>query len=294
MLRQDEKTLIFTIASHRCEDFFLEWLVSLRTLGDYHGEVMALDYGISDRTRLLASQLGARLYRCRMPEEERMIVDYRFLDMLPILEQQYRHYKLAHFDADIWFSGEVREVFQEGDEVPGCLYAIECRSSLKSGGRGPQDAQAIARNADKVDQVVKHCKGHINGGFVAGRHQPFVDKLIAMRTAFMNEWGISRVNQYLLNVLFDLGRDRANGNRWNCSMREAIRKDGEFYHLKNSEMSFHNGQWILGKIHIERVVGLHLNLAAIKAERFSKFHPGLFHRTISTLEKRKGRDGVAV
>jgi hypothetical protein len=288
MVRQDEKTLIFTIVSPRHEDFFLEWLVSLRTLGDYHGAVMALDYGISDRTGLLATRLGARLHRCRMPEEERTIVDYRFVDMMPILTQHYRQYKLAHFDVDIWFTSEVSELFQEVDEVPGCLFATECRTSLLSGGRGPQDTQAVARNAAKVEQVVRHCRGHINGGFVAGRYQPFVDKLTAMRTAFAQEWEIGRVNQYLINVLFDLDRDRANGHRWNCSLREAFRKDGAFYHLKNSDMSFRNGQWMLDKIQVERVVGLHLNLAGIKTERFSKFHPGLFRRTISDVQKQAG------
>jgi len=284
MVRQEEKTLIFTVASKRCEDFFIEWLVSLRTLGNYHGEVMALDYGIDDRTRMLAAKLGAQLYRCRMPQEERTIVDYRFMDMLPILEQHYRQYKMAHFDADIWWTSEVRELFQEVDEVPGCLYAIECRPSLGNGSRGPQDSQALERNAAKVDQVVKHCKGHINGGFVAGRYQPFVDKLMAMRTAFANGWGIGRANQYMMNVLFDLDCDRANGNRWNCSIREAIGKDGEFYHLKNSEMSFHNGKWTLDKIHVERVVGLHVCNRGPKTERFSKFHPELFRRTISDIE----------
>jgi len=295
MVSKDEKTLIFTIASQHCEELFIEWLVSLRTLGNYHGKVMALDYGIGNRAKLLATKLGAKLYRCKMPIIERTIVDYRFVDMLPIIEQHYRQYKLAHFDADIWFTSEISELFNELNDVPGCLYSIECRSELPHGFRGPQDSQTLKRNKARVDQLVRHCKGHINGGFVAGRYQPFVDKLIAMRTAFDNGWVIGRVNQYLINVLFDFDRDRANGNRWNCSIREAIKKGGEFFHIKNSKMLFQNGRWILDKIHVEKVVGLHLNTgrrkkigASIeKTERFRKFHRELFHRTISDIENRQ-------
>ena len=50
--------------------------------------------------------------------------------------------------------------------------------------------------------------------------------------------------------------------------------------------------WILDNIHVEKVVGLHLNTGRIKkigagikkTERFRKFHPGLFRRTISDIE----------
>jgi hypothetical protein len=247
---------------------------------------MVLDYGISNRAKMLATRLSAQLYHCkRVPNPEFLIVNYRFVDMLPIIEQQYREYKIAHFDADIWFTSEINELFNEVNEVPGCLYSVQCRSKIMFGG-GPRNSWI--RNRAKVDQVIRNCKGHINGGFVAARYQPFVDKLIAMRTAFAtNGWDTNRwgVNQYMLNVLFDFDRDRANGNRWNCSIKEAIEKYHEFYHIKNSDMLLRNGRWVLDKskrIRVEKVVGLHLNTANKKIkERFSKFHPGLFLRTIS-------------
>jgi hypothetical protein len=90
-----------------------------------------------------------------------------------------------------------------------------------------------------------------------------------------------------MNVLFDLDHDCANGNRWNCSIREAIKKGGEFFHIKNSDMLFQDGRWILKKIHVEKVVGLHLNTIQKKKERFRKYHPGLFFRTISDIENRQ-------
>jgi len=291
MVYKDEKTLILTSISKNSEQQFIEWLVSLRTLGNYHGKVMALDYGIGNRTKMLATKFGAKLYHCKKPTIEKTIVNYRFVDMLPIIEQHYRQHKIAHFDADIWFTGEINELFNEVDDVLGCLYAVECRRYLMFGG-GPQDSQTLKRNVAKVDQVIRRCKGHINGGFVAARYQPFIDKLSAMRTTFatngwdLNAWG---VNQFMLNVLFDFDRDRANGNRWNCSIKEVIKKDGEFYHIKNSEMLLQNGHWILDKrkrIRLEKVIGLHL-LGPKKTERFRKFHPGLFHRTISNIENRQ-------
>ena len=65
MVSKDEKTLILTSASETCEELFIEWLVSLRTLGNYHGKVMALDYGIGNRAKMLATKLGAKLYHCK-------------------------------------------------------------------------------------------------------------------------------------------------------------------------------------------------------------------------------------
>ena len=287
MVYKDEKTLIITSISQHCEQLFIEWLVSLRTLGNYHGEVMVLDYGIGNRAKTLATKLGAQLYRCKKPNPEKAIVNYRFVDMLPIIEQNYRQHTIAHFDADIWFTGEISELFNEVNEVPGCLYSVECRPEFIPLGRGPQDSKTLKRNRAKVDQVVRHCKGHINGGFVAARYQTFVDKLIAIRTAFDNGWNISRWggDQYLVNVLFDFDRDRANGNRWNCSIKEVIKKNGEFYHIKNSDMLLQNGRWILDKrkrIRLEKVIGLHLNLGLKKEkERFSQLHRALFRRIIS-------------
>ena len=294
MVSKREKTLVIVSISQHCEQLFIEWLVSLRTLGNYHNEVMVLDYGIDNRAKMLATKLGAQLYHCKKPTIEKNIVNYRFVDMLPIIEQHYRQYKIAHFDADIWFTSEINELFNELNEVPGCLYSIECCSKLTDNGRGPQDSKTLKRNIAKVDQVIRHCKGHINGGFVAARYQPFVDKLTAMRTAFDNGWNINRwgADQYLVNVLFDFDRDRANGNRWNCSTREAMKKDGEFYHIKNSDMSLQNGRWILDKIHVEKVIGLHLNIGVDipkekEKERFNRLHRALFHRTISDIENRQ-------
>ncbi len=283
----EEKTLILTSASRHCETLFIEWLVSLRTLGNYHGKVMVLDYGIGNRAKMLVTKFRAKLYSFKKPNPEKAVVNYRFVDMLSIIEQHYRQYKIAHFDADIWFTSEIGELFNEVNEVPGCLYSVECRPRFIPRGRGPQDSKTLKRNRTKVDQVVRHCKGHINGGFVAARYQPFVDKLIAIRNAFDNGWNINRwgSDQYLVNVLFDFDRDCANGNRWNCSIKEVIKKNGEFYHIKNSYMLLQNGRWILDKskrIRVEKVVGLHLNLGLKKErERFSKLHRELFHRIIS-------------
>jgi len=288
MVYKDEKTLILTSVSRYCEELFIEWLASLRTLGNYHDKVMVLDYGIGNRAKMLATKLGARLYPCKIPTAKYGIVNYRFVDMLPIIEQHYRQYKIAHFDADIWFTSDIGELFNELNDVPGCLYSVECSSKIFNDGWGPQDSQTLKLNMSKVDQVIRHWKGFINGGFVAGRYHPFVDKLTKMQSAYANGWRLSKwgVDQYLVNVLFDFDRDRANGNRWNCSIKEAIKRNGEFYHIKNSDMSLQNGRWVLDKIHVEKVVGLHL-LGPKKTQRFRKFHPTLFHHTISAIENRQ-------
>jgi len=49
MVSMYEKTLTLTSASQRCEQLFIERLARLRTLGNYHGEVVVLDYGIDNR-----------------------------------------------------------------------------------------------------------------------------------------------------------------------------------------------------------------------------------------------------
>jgi len=136
----DEKTLILASASQHCENLLIEWLASLRTLGNYHGKVMVLDYGIGNRVKMPVTKLSAQLYPCKKPNPEKIIVNYRFVDMLPIIEQ-YRQHKIVTFDADIGFTSDIGELFNEIDEVPGCLYSVECRSKLFNEGRGPRGSK---------------------------------------------------------------------------------------------------------------------------------------------------------
>ena len=281
-----EKTLIFTSASQKCDQLFIEWLVSLRTLGNYHGEVLVLDYGITNETRTLATKLGAQLYRQKTTDRrEEGIVNYRFVDVLPIIEQRYRQYKIAHFDADIWFTGDIAELFNKLDEVPGCLYSVEHCIKLPNAFRGPQDPQTLKWNMVKVEEVIRRSKGHINGGFIAAQYHPFINKLTKMRNAYADGWQIDQwgVDQYLTNVLFNFDLDHADGYRWNCGFKDILKKDGDFYHTKHTGMTLQNGHWVFDKmIREEKVVGLHLNRNEYKyKERFSKYHSELFRRTIS-------------
>ena len=102
--------------------------------------------------------------------------------------------------------------------------------------------------------------------------QLFIERLARLRTLG---------NYHGEVVVLDYGID----NRWNCSIKEVIKKNGGFYHTKNSDMLLQNGRWILDKkkrISVEKVVGLHLNLGLKKEnERFSQLHRALFRCIIS-------------
>ncbi len=280
----DEKTLVFTSVGLGYDQLCLDWLVSLRTLGRYEGEVLILDYGIRDETRVVAQTLGAQLYRCECAGPKLAIVNRRFVDVLPVLEQRYPQYKIAHFDADIWFTEDVNRLFQELDEIPGCLYSVETRGHLENAGHGPQDKETLDANITKVRKVIVSCKGHINGGFMAGRYESMIGKLAQMRAAYEHGWQVSEfgVDQYLTNVLFDFARDSARGYRWNCAIHEATQKDDGFYHRKLTGMLLQDGHWkCIERIREEKVVGLHLCGRGEKTETFRKYNRGLFRQTIA-------------
>ncbi len=281
---QPMKTLVFTSASRGDERLLSEWLASLRSLGDYQGEVLVLDYGLSEEGRAMSTALGARLERLQAGHGgEAAPVNDRFVDARPIIERHFRRHAIAYFDVTGWFQGTIAPLFDELDRVPGCLYSVRSAARLDPGGYGPPDRTTRASNAAKVTQVISRCKGPIHGGFVAGRYRPFVEKLTRLERAYADGWPAdsSGVNPYLVNVLFDFGRDRADGYRWSCSVDEARRReDGSWYHHKHSDMWLRGDRWVVGTTREEQVVGVHLPDRQ-ETERFSSCYPELFRRTIA-------------
>jgi len=296
-----EKTLIFTAGSRGVESLLVEWISSLRTLGNYDGAVLVLDYGLTETAVAFLAACDVDVVPCKVAQEadpnqskwrrpvggEKAIVNYRYLDADPVLRERYQGYAIAHFDADIWFQDDVNPIFRRLSQLSGCLFAIEL-GSLPGDRWGPPDEQTRALNEAKVQRVIEEHHGHINGGLMAGRYGPFMSKLGQLLRAFEGgwDWHTEGCDQYLLNVLLDEERDSVDGQTWNCTKRQAVRGEDGIFRCKTPEMY---RQRTSPGSDDAKVVGLHV-LGRRKNEfRFLRFHRELLERFVAQAFSRMGK-----
>jgi hypothetical protein len=208
-------TLIYTTFKPKTSNYeylIWEWLISLRTLGNYQGEIVIFDYGMGEDliNRLNNFKLGAPKIIKLPSREMQTISNYRNIDVIPYLEQ-YKGYSFAHFDADIWFQNDINILFEELKEIEGCYFGNEVYRTCRY--RGPKNEEDY--NLQKQIQL----KGFIFGGWIGGRYEPYLNKLKYMKSLFesgwdTNEWG---TDQSMVTHIFDFLKDNQNGAKYGLS-----------------------------------------------------------------------------
>lgn len=228
---QNEKTLIFTSASPNMTIFLLEWIISLRKIGNYKGKIIILDYGIDVYIKKAISVFDVRFIEClKRKTLDSYIVNTRYIDIIPILEEdQYYNYIVAHFDVDIWFQDDINDVFLYADTINGCLFASEMTEARPY--RGPENEKIKSAMEKKYDLLYEKYSGHINGGFVCGNIKKVTEKLKKFKELISNLFFIPDfgTDQFAFNYLFDDKKDKADGYKWNCVPKNAIFKNGYWY-----------------------------------------------------------------
>lgn len=184
------------------EELIWEWLASLRTLGAYSGEVLIFDYGMPT---YLVDALKERNVRVeKLPERSSFqISNYRNIDTIDVLSE-YKGYKIAHYDADIWFQSPIFRMF---DTVPdhGMLFAIERGRSCRFRG----DPSCLRKHEDNQ----KFFGGFVFGGFMAGLDLQYMLFLRTMQDELLSprwnieEWGS---DQSLMTFLACPNSDRVD------------------------------------------------------------------------------------
>ena len=228
------KTLIYTTfyaKNPNYESLIWEWLISLRTLGNYKDEVIIFDYGMSDELvkKLNNFSLGAPLIiKVTHPTISSTISNWRNIDVIPHLEK-YKGYKFAHFDADIWFQEDVNLLWDELETTSGVYVGVEKNRTCRY--RGPEGQFEYYSN------VQKELNGFIFGGWIGGKYDSYLNKLNRMKQLWNTDWEIHEwgTDQSMITYLTDFSIDNLNGLKYGCSWYFCdVRDDGIYFEDKKA------------------------------------------------------------
>jgi hypothetical protein len=242
----DKKTVIYTtfyVKNPSYESLIWEWLISLRTLGNYKGEVIIFDYGMPKNLvkKLLNFQLGAPTIIKLPTTSFDIISNRRNIDVIPHLEK-YKGYSFAHFDADIWFQRDVSPLWEDCNNTKGVVLGKEVGRTCRY--RGPIEE---LNHYEKQQQEIK---GFIFGGFIAGKYEYFLNKLKHMKSLFegtwkpMIEWGS---DQAMITHIADLENDNLEGiiygsSIYFCDLQDKIlcnSNDKDYIHQNKEVIGIH-------------------------------------------------------
>jgi hypothetical protein len=237
------KQLIYTTFKGRGDypeynDLIWEWLISLRTLGKYQGDIIVFDYGGGGSLleKFGESTKFGNISFIPLPvRPSSEISNWRNLDVIPLLKN-HTDYSIAHFDADVWFQEDVGPMFEDIEDLEGAYLGVEPRRSCNFRNGPPELLEEYESNCKKIG-------GFIFGGFFAGKQKPFLERLERIKKIYeekkwdIHTWG---TDQSIFQILLDFSKDRVDGNKWAAS-----------HYL----CEFKDGKWYLGE---EPVKGLHL------------------------------------
>jgi len=259
-----KRTVVFTSANSGIAPLLVEWIVSLRKLAQYSGEVMVMDYGLGEPILELLQAFDVRIIKCKA---RRAIVVDRYVDFIPELERRPDHV-FAHFDADIWFQDGIDEIFEIAAIAQGCLFSADV-SWYKQPYIGKSWSE-LGKYYKKIDRIIAKYGGTIQGGFSCGtgailgrRFKQFREMLRRGRIP----WRYGS-DQYAFNALFDEDHDRAEFFEWNGIGSDTFKSNGIWW----SKRSFTR------KLRAIHVVGM---LREETERRFRHCHRELFLNTLA-------------
>ena len=287
-----QKLLIITAASEDRIDYLIDFVISLRYLGGYKGEILVLNYGIPETFLSFFRSFDVEFINAETPDVARLIVNHRLSDIYPIIKQRYsKDYLIALFDVDIWFQQDISSLFEEVINMQGCLYASEFRPGFYEfgKGRGPSDPLSEEQNLEKMTAVVKEFDGHLNAGLMAAKSEVFIQKIEQILDSTHKGYDLSvyGMDQYLYNLLFDFEKDKATGKKWNCVLNDVLLEGKEYvvanYKTDNPNRDKKDSGWSVSRG--EKAVGIHCyNVVSPdkqKRFRFSHLYQDLLKEIIS-------------
>jgi len=244
-----QKTVIYTtfyVKNPSYETLIWEWLISLRTLGNYKGEVIIFDYGMPQSLieELLNFSLGApKIIAIEDPADSGTISNWRNIDVIPHLEK-YKDYMFAHFDADIWFQNDVNLLWEELENIEGCYHGIETGRTCRY--RGPEDEDT----QNNYIQTQNKLGGFVFGGWIAGKYSAFLNKLNKMKSLWDSTWSINEwgTDQCMITYLYDFNIDNTEGIKYGCSWYYCDIQDKLIVKTNNPNYPF-EGKEVIG-VHI--------------------------------------------
>ena len=260
-----EKKLIYTTFKPQKDrpeynDLLFEWIISLRTLGKYKGEILVFDYSGEGLKNYKLEKFNVKVVELDSVSNY-IISNKRNIDVIPLLET-YKNYLIAHFDMDIWFQKDINPMFNEIEKSNGMYLAVEPNRSCNFR-NGPEAFLS------KYNENMKQIGGFVFGGFCSGRQEDYMSWLVTMQYLFdQKKWDIETwgADQSIYQYIVDPEEDNLTALKWCAS-----------HYL----CEFKNGLWYLKD---EPVGGLHLvGFGAGKLEefdskyRFKKIHSDIYN-----------------
>lgn len=247
------KTLIYTACfikdNPKYETLLWEWLISLRTLGNYRGEIVIFDYGMPKELieKLKSFPLDPPRIILLPERNGQHTTNYRNTDVIPYLEE-YKDYSFSMFDFDIWLQKDINEMFGNLEHIEGCYHGIEPGRTCRY--RGPDDFEVIS----EYDEIQNQLGGFVYGGWYAGRYHPYLDKMRRMKESFdkgwrIHEWG---TDQSLITYLIDPTKDNLDGLIYGCTKYFCKEENELLKCVTGHDYKYEN----------EDVVGVHFNASS--------------------------------
>jgi len=258
-----KNTVVFTAANESISSMLVEWIVSLRRLARYSGEVMVLDYGLSKSSIGLLSRFDAKTVPCKSGNA---VVVSRYVDAIPILADR-PNCVFAHFDSDIWFQDSIDEIFDVARITPGCLFSADVGWYTQPFLGLNSSIQPAYR--EKIQRIKTKYGGTIQGGFSCGTGANLATRYAQLRKLLKAKevkWEYGS-DQYAFNLLFDEKNDRADLFEWNGIGSDTFKQNGVWW----SKRSFPR------KLRAIHVVGM---LRGELERRFHYCHKKLFHQAL--------------
>jgi hypothetical protein len=253
------------------EERLWEFLISLRYVANYQGEILAFDYGSEPHIlEKMEGDFGVDIIPIEVGENHGVgircnLTNRRNIDVIPYLEQGYKDYKFITYDFDCWFQDSIDEFWDELDDVKGCYYSVELHRSCRY--RGPDSSRVEAEYNDVQGKL----GGFVWGGLQSGKYKPFIDRLKLMADLFdTGGWKVAErgTDQALITYTVDFKNDKLDAWRWGF--------DYYFVEIKDNKV-VSKMKWYDGPV---AVIHLNASLSRGKSEylRFKNLHPDLWNK----------------
>lgn len=190
--------------------YLADFVESLRTRGEYEGDILLMFYGgpMSRPMRESLAENNVKTIYIENSLQNWIPVCYmRYLDFLKLNVSSYDN--IAFFDNDIWFQDSIAPMWESLPEK-GCLMGGHIRKNdmiLLH----PSETELIAKFQDNMKSIQKRYGYYgVNGGLLAGSNGNIHERLLKIQNLYTEGyvpkiWGS---DQFAINLLFDIERDR--------------------------------------------------------------------------------------
>lgn len=224
------KKLIWTSANDSMGNMLIQWVLSLRSLGNYSGDLLVLDYGLNNYHKEICEYYKVEL---KPMQRNGFIVNQRYLDIIDIIQNYEPECFVAHFDADIWFQKDINLLFELiKNNKDGCVFSPDA-SWYSQVFLGSDKSQEPCYNI-KRDAIKTKYGGTIQGGFSAGLNKNIIQKYNSFKNLFekkivKDEYG---TDQFAFNLLFDTEKDTGDAHLLNCIGADIVCNNGTWFSKK--------------------------------------------------------------